>query len=104
MDAGFPAFAYPSCTLAELRSLRALGTATSAHLDELARREAVEAGDMSKATMGERLRAVRAKLADDERLHQLAHLRTRSPMRSTAPQADAGHLPLFIAGNEPTLI
>ena len=60
MDAAFPTAAYPSMTIGDLRDRRAHGTANAVQLTELARREAVEAGDMTRATPGERLRAVRA--------------------------------------------
>lgn len=39
-----------------------------------------------------------------DRDRQLVGLKLTSPMRSTRDQADAGHLPLFVAGNEPTLL
>lgn len=45
-----------------------------------------------------------AKKQDSDRVRQLVDLRARSPMRSTRPQADAGDLALFIAGNEPSLL
>lgn len=38
-----------------------------------------------------------------QEMRQVLRLRERSPLRSTKPQADAGHLALFIAGNEPSL-
>jgi hypothetical protein len=34
---------------------------------------------------------------------KLARLMSRSPLRSSAPQRDAGELALFVAGNEPRL-
>lgn len=44
-----------------------------------------------------------------EREREIVALRAKSPKRANpgaapAPQADAGHLPLFIAANEPRLI
>lgn len=39
-----------------------------------------------------------------ERSRQLLALRAASPHRSHMPQADAAHLPLFVAANEPRLI
>ncbi len=59
-DSAFATAAYPSCTTAELEALRAHGTINARQLSELARREAVAGGDMTQATPGERLRAVRA--------------------------------------------
>jgi hypothetical protein len=39
-----------------------------------------------------------------ERNRQLVELRAKAPLRSKGkPVADAGHLPLFVAGNEPGL-
>jgi hypothetical protein len=46
-----------------------------------------------------------------ERMQAMNHLRGReilrlrlsSPKRSMTSQSDAGHLPLFVAGNEPNL-
>jgi hypothetical protein len=40
----------------------------------------------------------------DERGRDELGLRAKSPKRSSAAQADAAHLPLFIAANEPRLI
>lgn len=47
--------------------------------------------------------------ATSDRDRQLVELRLRSPKRADAGKAppaqhDAGHLPLFVAGNEPRLI
>lgn len=40
-----------------------------------------------------------------ERSRQLAELRAKAPLQSKGkPVEDAGHLPLFIAGNEPSLL
>lgn len=39
-----------------------------------------------------------------DRTRQLLALRAASPARAAAPQADAAHLPLFVAANEPRLI
>lgn len=38
-----------------------------------------------------------------ERDRQILSLRFASPARAAASQADAAHLPLFVAANEPTL-
>lgn len=62
MDAAFKTAAYPSYTTDELRGFIAAvahGPATERMVAEIARREAVAAGDMSRATPGERLRAIR---------------------------------------------
>lgn len=55
MDSAFTPAPYPSLTLRDLRQLRATGTATTAHLTELDRRIAVDAGNHARATNGERL-------------------------------------------------
>ncbi|MHB0785593.1 hypothetical protein [Bradyrhizobium sp. 5.13L] len=68
MDAAFAQAAYPAYTTAELRLYVRQGApdaddpiATIAKMTaEIDRREAVLAGDMSRATPGERLRAIRA--------------------------------------------
>lgn len=39
-----------------------------------------------------------------EEARQLVARRHRSPLRPTRDQADAAHLPLFVAGNEPGLL
>lgn len=41
---------------------------------------------------------------DTERERAEIELRLSSPKRSTTDQADAAHLPLFIAANEPSLL
>jgi len=66
-DSAFPAGAFPSCTLKELKhSLSNMKRQPAANPytmlrmeTEIERREAVEAGDYSNSTPGERLRAVR---------------------------------------------
>lgn len=68
---------------------------------------AFHAGDKSA---GPKARAAALKAAELERQgnadrnRQLLELRAKAPKRAAAPQADAGHLPLFIAANEPRLI
>lgn len=60
MDAAFQTARYPSYTTAELRKFAADGGGNAAMmLAEIDRREAVAAGDMTNATPGERLRALR---------------------------------------------
>ena len=53
--------AFPGYTLAELRKMVAEGSTNPKMIAEIARREAVAAGDLSRATPGERLRINRGK-------------------------------------------
>ena len=66
--------------------------------EEQAKWAAMTAPDWS--AIDNREAEARAK-ADRDRL--LIRVMQSSPNRKTVPQADAGHLPLFIAANEPTL-
>ena len=59
MDNAFTGRAFPGHTTAELRAIVAAGTACAKVQAEVARREAVAAGDVSKMTAGERLRFAR---------------------------------------------
>ena len=59
MDVAFKTGAYPAYTLAYLKQAIEEGRGNPKMVAEVARREAVAAGDMSKATPGERLRARR---------------------------------------------
>lgn len=61
MDSAFPPGAYPSMTTGALRAaVEAAPMAPASMVFELARRDAVAAGDWSRSTPGERLRHVRA--------------------------------------------
>lgn len=59
MDASFATAKFPSYTTVELATWIADGRGSPAMAAELARREAVEAGDVSQMTPGERLRRLR---------------------------------------------
>jgi hypothetical protein len=58
-DAAFATAKYPSYTTAQLEGFIAEGKGNAAMVGEIERRAAVAAGDFSRATPGERLRAVR---------------------------------------------
>lgn len=45
-----------------------------------------------------------AQMPPTPREREVMALMLASPARSTAPQADAAHLPLFVAANEPRLL
>ncbi|MDQ0301377.1 hypothetical protein [Ancylobacter polymorphus] len=60
MDSAFPTARYPSYTTAELGTFIAEGRDSKGWMrDEIERRAAVAAGDMSRSTAGERLYAAR---------------------------------------------
>jgi hypothetical protein len=61
MDAGFKSGMFPGFTLAELVAKVAAGQGSEKMAAEIARRQAVAAGDMSKASDGERLHAAMKK-------------------------------------------
>lgn len=60
MDSAFKSSPYPGYTVGELRAAVEAGRSTPTMIKEIARRDAVAAGDMSQATSGERLRAAQA--------------------------------------------
>lgn len=60
MDAAFATAKYPTYTTAELQAFVAEGRGNIAMIAEIARRGAVERGDVSQMTRAERLRAARA--------------------------------------------
>jgi hypothetical protein len=57
MDNAFSGRAFPGFTTAQLKTAVAEGRGTEKMVAEIARREAVASGDMSKASPAERLRA-----------------------------------------------
>lgn len=61
MDNAFPTAAYPSYTTDDLRHMLRTRPGCAPIMDEIYRRERVEAGDMTVATPGERLAYVTAK-------------------------------------------
>lgn len=58
MDNAFTGRAFPGFTTAQLKAIVAAGNGSDKMVAEITRREAVANGDMSKASAGERLRAV----------------------------------------------
>ena len=59
MDIAFKTAPYPAYTTAHLQAEIAAGRGNPVMIAEVARREAVKAGDVSQMTAGERLRAAR---------------------------------------------
>jgi hypothetical protein len=57
MDNAFTGRAYPGYTTSELKAAIAAGRGTDKMIVEVARREAVAAGDVTQMTAAERLRA-----------------------------------------------
>lgn len=61
MDAAFPTAKYPGYTTKQLKDWIAEGKGTPLMVAEIARRDAVEAGDWNQMTPAERLRAGRGR-------------------------------------------
>lgn len=59
-DAAFATKPYPAYTTSQLEAVVTEGRAPQLMIDEIARRKAVEAGDYSNSTAGERMRFGRA--------------------------------------------
>ncbi|MDQ0510899.1 hypothetical protein [Ancylobacter amanitiformis] len=92
MDTAFYAGAFPAYTSAELRRFIAEGAARSdAMRAEIERREAVEAGDLSRATPGENLDAAR-RHAESGRESYEASLRQRPNYPGGRPRRTWGQL------------
>ena len=101
MDNAFRSHPYPGYTSDQLREFIAQGSSCSAVMAaEIDRRAEVAAGDMSRASDGERLRA-----ADFSRAKLQVALQAASPKRPFAGNTDdIDGLPLFDSYRSPSFL